>query len=53
MASSKGGHMTYMGFEKEPPQPHGPRERGKVIVHSHSARPKHKIRPKRGSGKAR
>ena len=44
------GNMGYMGFEKEPPQPHGPRPRGKVLVHSHSARPRHKISPKR-SGK--
>lgn len=31
------------GFEKEPPQPHGPRMRGKTLVHSHSAKRTYKI----------
>jgi hypothetical protein len=29
-----------MGHEKEPPQPHGPREGGRTVIHSHSHRPK-------------
>jgi hypothetical protein len=33
-----------MGHEKEPSQPHGPRESGKTLVHSHSARPKRHIK---------
>ena len=37
------GYATYMGFEKEPPQPHGPKERGNTIAHSHSAKPRHRL----------
>jgi hypothetical protein len=37
------GYATYMGFESEPPQPHGPKEKGKAAIHSHSARPRHKL----------
>jgi hypothetical protein len=39
-------HKTFsgMGQEKEPPQPHGPRQSGKTLVHSHSARPKRRIK---------
>jgi hypothetical protein len=33
-----------MGHEKEPPQPHGPRQSGKVLIHSHSARPKRRMK---------
>jgi hypothetical protein len=42
---------TYMGFEKEPPQPHGPKMRGRSLVHSHSARPKHKLSTRKGGRK--
>jgi hypothetical protein len=42
---------TYMGFEKEPPQPHGPKVGGRrPLMHSHSAHPKRHIR-KGGSRK--
>lgn len=35
---------TFMGHDKEPPQPNGPKVRGKnPPVHSHSAQPKRKI----------
>jgi hypothetical protein len=33
-----------MGHEKEPPQPHGPKESGKSLIHSHSHRPKRKMK---------
>jgi len=33
-----------MGHEKEPKQPHGPHQRGKAMIHSHSARPKHSMK---------
>ena len=33
----------YMGFEREPGVQHGPKESGKALVHSHSAKPRHKI----------
>jgi hypothetical protein len=42
MASMK-GMTSGMGFEKEPPVQHGPKETGKALVHSHSKRPKTKI----------
>lgn len=52
MAGHGKGRGTYMGFEKEPPQPHGPKVGGKhPIAHSHSARPHRKIAPKRGHKK--
>jgi hypothetical protein len=41
MTKTDNGH--YMGFEKEPPTAHGPKETGKSLVHSHSKRPKRKI----------
>lgn len=44
--TGRGPYGTYMGFEKEPPQPHGPKQGGKSpIMHSHSARPRrhHKV----------
>ena len=42
-----GGH--HLGHEKEPPQPHGPKERGKhPPYHSHSARPVRKHVAKSG-----
>lgn len=47
MAGSK-GRGAYMGFEKEPPQPHGPKEGGRApLVHSHSMKPHRKIATKR------
>ena len=39
----------YMGHEKEPPQPHGPKQSGRPLIHSHSARPKRAL--KTGGGK--
>ena len=34
-----------MGHEKEPPQPHGPKEGGKQPpIHSHSHKPKRKMK---------
>jgi hypothetical protein len=43
------GIAPYMGHEKEPPQPHGPKAGGRrPPVHSHSARPKRAIK---GGGK--
>jgi hypothetical protein len=39
------GHAKYMGFEKEPPQPHGPKVGGRApVVHSHSMKPKRHIK---------
>jgi hypothetical protein len=39
------GIAAYMGHDKEPPQPHGPRQGGRTpSVHSHSARPKRRIK---------
>lgn len=37
------GYATYMGHELEPPQPHGPKERGRAAIHSHSTRAPHKL----------
>ena len=49
----KGGVGAYMGHEKEPPKNHpGPRGGRAPLVHSHSAKPKRKIMPKRGMHKA-
>jgi hypothetical protein len=45
------GYATYMGFDKEPSQPHGPKEKGRTLFHSHSARPVHKISLKKTSNK--
>ena len=40
-----GGYGTYMGFEKEPPQPHGPKQGGRhPLMHSHSARPRRHVK---------
>lgn len=45
-------HGHYMGHEKEPPQPHGPKARGKKPpVHSHSAVPQRKIITRKRGGK--
>lgn len=44
MAHKKGAVGAYMGHDKEPPQPHGPRQSGRPLVHSHSARPKRSLR---------
>jgi hypothetical protein len=38
------GVWAGMGHEKEPKQPHGPKERGKTVIHSHSHRPKRRIK---------
>jgi hypothetical protein len=35
---------AYMGHDKEPPQPHGPRQSGRPLIHSHSARPKRHLK---------
>ena len=40
----KKGPFAHMGHEKEPPQPHGPRESGRTLIHSHSARPKRHLK---------
>lgn len=40
----KGAVGAYMGHDKEPPQPHGPRQSGRPPVHSHSARPKRALK---------
>ena len=46
---AKHGNAPYMGFEKEPPQPHGPKVGGKApVVHSHSMKPHRKVMPKHG-----
>lgn len=37
------GGKHFLGFEKEPPQPHGPRMPGKAIVHSHAKHAPKKI----------
>lgn len=40
--------FTFGGFDKEPPQPHGPRLKGpQPLVHSHAKRPPRKISPGR------
>lgn len=49
---AKKGYGAFMGHDKEPPQPHGPKPGGKVAVHSHSAKMKTKILPKRGAKRA-
>lgn len=39
---------NFLGFDKEPPQPHGPKMRGKAPnVHSHSKHQHRKIAPPR------
>lgn len=40
----KSGVAPFMGHEKEPPQPHGPKMTGRPLVHSHSARPKRALK---------
>lgn len=40
----KGAVGAYMGHDKEPPQPHGPRQSGRPPIHSHSARPKRALK---------
>jgi len=47
MGGGTKGH-DFGGFDKEPPQPHGPRLRGKQpVVHSHSKHRTRKVAPPR------
>lgn len=43
MAKS-GAVGAFMGHDKEPPQPHGPKQHGRPPIHSHSARPKRTLK---------
>jgi hypothetical protein len=53
MARMKAGNAPYMGFDKEPPSAHGPKEAGRALAHSHSARPKTKVMPSKRHGRKR